>query len=69
MAAANKTNIKPKESEIPDSYFKVLLKCIPCFTSSIASRRKNFLALPILNTLKKCINYTTLKSGFNPDQM
>ena len=33
----------------------------------IASKRNKFLALPHINTLKKYINYTTPKSGFNPE--
>ena len=39
----------------------------PAAYKQIASKRNKFLALPHINTLKKYINYTTPKSGFNPD--
>ena len=39
----------------------------PAACKQIASKRNKLLALPHINTLKKYINYTTPKSGFNPD--
>ena len=49
-------------------YYKLVLKYIPCFTGclqTVANKRNKFIAWPCINTLKKYINYTNLKSGFN----
>ena len=39
----------------------------PAAYRQIASKRNKFLCLPHVNTLKKYINFTEAKSGFNPD--
>ena len=39
----------------------------PAVYKQIASKCNKVLALPHINTLEKYINYTTPKSGFNPD--
>ena len=54
-------------------YPLIIRQCLSIFHASpiaykqIASKRNKFLTLPHINTLKKYINYTTPKSGFNPD--
>ena len=39
----------------------------PAAYRQIASKRNKFLCLPHVNTLRKYVNFTEAKSGFNPD--